>query len=313
MKIWLTAFVMLLCTLASAQKREQFYDWNWKPTEAATARYLAVIEKQDTVWHRQDYFLHEQRLQMDGFYKDEATEAGHGVFRFFHPNGQLESTGRYADGKRQGVWLRYYENGMMRDSTTYEKDNIVGIKLGWHSNGFLSDSASFGTDGSGLSVSWFDNGNPSEAGRYAVGSKRQGKWQFFHKNGQPSAVEMYAEDKLLSKNYFDESGGAISDTTSKDKEADFPGGLKAWQTYLLKQLYFPPQYKISNADKAVVVVSWVVNEDGTVSDVAVTTPLHPSFDKIAAEAIHKSPKWQPAISHNRAIKAYRRQPVTFQQ
>lgn len=307
------AALFLFYFTASAQKIEQFYDWNWKLTEPTTARYYAVIEKQDSNWHRQDFFIHERRLQMDGFYKDPDSKIAHGPFQYFHPNGQLESAGSYTDGKRQGVWLRYHSNGMMQDSATYEKGNTTGIKLGWYPNGFLSDSSSINADGSGMSIRWFDNGNPSEAGRYSAGGKLHGKWQFFHKNGQPSAVEMYQEDKLLSKQYFDESGAAVSDTTSRDREASFPGGLKAWQKYLLKQLYFPAQYQISNADKAIVVVSWIINEDGTISDVNVTTPLHPSFDKIAADAIRKSPAWQPAIMHNRTVKAYRRQPVTFAQ
>lgn len=305
--------LLLFARPALAQKTEQFYDWNWKPTEAATARYYAVIVKEDSLWHRQDYFIHERRLQMDGFYKDADAKTEHGVFRYYHPNGQLQSTGGYNHGKRHGVWLRFYDNGMLQDSATYNAGTVVGVRLGWHPNGVPSDSAFFNADGSGLSIQWFDNGNPSSAGLYAAGAKQHGKWQYFHKNGQPSSIEVYDQGRLLSKQYFDETGAAVSDTTTQEREAEFPGGNKAWQKYLLKHLYFPEQYKIANADAAVVVVDWIVNEDGTVSDVKVTSPLHPSFDKIAMEVIRKSPKWEPAFSHNRTVKAYRRQPVTFSQ
>jgi outer membrane biosynthesis protein TonB len=56
-----------------------------------------------------------------------------------------------------------------------------------------------------------------------------------------------------------------------------------------------------------------VDEEGTIQDAEVTGSLHPDFDKVALEAIKNSPKWIPAIDHNRKIKAYRRQPVTFAQ
>jgi hypothetical protein len=56
-----------------------------------------------------------------------------------------------------------------------------------------------------------------------------------------------------------------------------------------------------------------VDEEGLIQDAEVTGSLHPDFDKIALEAIKNSPKWIPAIDHNRKIKAYRRQPVTFAQ
>ena len=314
MKTILAALLFLIYQLpASAQITEQFYDWNWKLTEPATARFYAVTQKQDSIWHRQDYFIHENKLQMDGYYKDADAKVEHGLFRYYHPSGQLESTGHFNSGKRDGVWLRYHQNGMLADSVTYTNGAVVGTRLSWFANGFLSDSSYLKADGSGTSITWFDNGNPSAAGRYAAGSKPQGKWQYFHKNGVLSAIEIYEGSQVISKNYFDESGAVLSDIIVAEQEAEFPGGIKAWQKHLLKHLYFPTQYKLANADKAVVVVSWVINEDGTVSDVNVTTPLHPKFDAIAKEAVLKSPKWQPAQSHNRTVKAYRRQPVTFSQ
>jgi TonB family protein len=314
MKVQMTLLILIIFLIpAVAQKVERYYDWNWRPAESNTARFIAITNKQDSLWHRQDYFLQERRLQMDGFYRDEDTKTEQGLFRYYHANGQLESTGSYTNGKRQGVWLRYHSSGMMRDSVTYNNGNVVGVRLGWHPNGIPSDSSFFYPDGSGLSINWFDNGTPAAAGRYSAGGKLNGKWQYFHRNGQLSALEVYQEGTLLSKQYFDESGAAISDTTTKEQEAEFPGGNAAWQKYLYKRLFFPERYKLANADQAVVVVQWVIDESGTVTDVEVIAPFHPDFDKIAVEAIRKSPKWIPAISHNRTVKAYRRQPVTFQQ
>jgi hypothetical protein len=54
--------------------------------------------------------------------------------------------------------------------------------------GYLSDSAMYNPDGSGIHVSWFDNGNPSSAGYLAAGYKPRGRWKYFHKNGNLSAV-----------------------------------------------------------------------------------------------------------------------------
>ena len=64
---------------------------------------------------------------------------------------------------------------------------------------------------------------------------------------------------------------------------------------------------------AVVVAAFIINEDGKIEDVDVVTPFHPMMDKIAIEAIKKSPAWKPRIDHNRKVKEYLRQPVTFQQ
>lgn len=171
----------------------------------------------------------------------------------------------------------------------------------------------FNADGSGMEVSWFDNGNPSAAGYYAAGYLQHGKWQYFHKNGKLSALELYSAGVLKDKQYFDEDGNGIADTANKDRPAEFTGGLNAWQKYLLKNIYFPVQYKFENADKAVVVVSAVVNEDGAVTDVEINSPLYPAFDKIALDVVRKSPKWIPAIQHNRRVKYSFLQAVYFQQ
>ncbi len=313
MRTTITTAILLLSLSCFAQKIEKFFDYAWRPTIANTARYYALIEKKDTVWHRKDFFIHEGKLQMEGYYQDSTCKKEEGKFSYYHANGALEAIGAYKNGKREGFWLRYHDNGMMQDSVIYEGGKVVGTRLRWHPNGFLSDSSVMNKDGSGMEVSWFDNGNPSAAGRYAAGNKMHGKWQFFHRNGKPSATEVYENGTLLSKQYFDEEGNTLSDTTSRDKAASFPGGLKAWQKYLLKNLYFPSQWKISNADQAIVVVNAVIDEEGNVTDIALYAPLHPDFDKIALNVIRKSPKWIPSIAHNRKVKYYFRQPVVFQQ
>jgi beta-xylosidase len=68
---------------------------------------------------------------------------------------------------------------------------------------------------------WFDNGNPSYAGRLAPDYKSYGKWQYFHKNGQTSAFELYNNGSLVDRQYFDEAGQPVLDTTNKDRSPAF--------------------------------------------------------------------------------------------
>jgi TonB family protein len=89
--------------------------------------------------------------------------------------------------------------------------------------------------------------------------------------------------------------------------------MDAWQKYLLKHTYFPTQYKFENADKAVVVIESTVDENGNMTDVEINTPLYPAFDEIALKAVRNSPKWQPAIQHNRRVKYRFKQAIIFSQ
>lgn len=298
---------------ASAQKIEKYYDYQWREISPENARFLGIITKTDSGWHRQDYFIQERMLQMDGVYEDSDCKVPNGLFNYFYPDGRLQHSGHYVHGEKNGLWLSFHSNGMMNDSTSYNSGHKTGTSYGWYENGFPSDSAVWNNDGSGVEVAWFDNGNPSYAGKYSAGDgNKNGKWQFFHRNGRLSASELYKDGKLISKQYFDEQGNE-TDTINRDRPATFPGGIKAWQKYLEKKLYFPSQYKLVNADKAVVVIDATIDEEGNVINVDVSTPFHPAFDKIAVEVVSKSPQWQPAIQHNRKLRYRIRQAVFFAQ
>lgn len=301
--------------IVQAQKIEKYYDYKWQPvSEPSTARFYALIEKEDSVWSREDYYLREAKLQMKGFYKDADCKIEHGPFLYFHRNGRLETRGQYVNGKKFGTWVGFHENGMISDSMNYNENGwVMGMRLAWHDDGMMADSTFIQPDGSAVSIRWWQSGFPSEAGYYSKGFLQHGKWQYWHSNGQLASLEIFDHGKLVNKEYFDENGVKQSDTTNRDRIAGFPGGLKAWQKYLYKNLYFPEQYKITNADQAIVLVRFAVNENGSISDIVVTVPFHPDFDKIATDVISHSPKWTPAIRHNRKIKEYHTQPVTFMQ
>ena len=311
-KYLLNFLFIFLISQSQAQTIEKFYDYKWNECEPGAARFLAVISKTDSGFSRSDFFIHEKTLQMSGKYKDIDCKIQNGYFHYFHSNGIVASVGQYINNKKEGLWLAYHNNGMMSDSANYTNGKPIGINLSWHSNGYNQDSIVTNADGSYVQVSWFDNGVPSSAGIYNNEDKRIGKWFFFHKNGKKSSEEIYTAGKIDEEKFFDENGD-LTDKKYVDKEPTFPGGNKAWQEYVFKKSYFPEQYKIVNADKAVVVVTFSIDEEGTVCEVFVSTPFFPQFDKIAEQAIKESPKWSPAVNHNRKVKFTLRQPVTFSQ
>jgi antitoxin component YwqK of YwqJK toxin-antitoxin module len=316
----LTPFVLLLLATAgalaqkgsNAQKIERYYTYQWKDTDVAHARFYSVTEPTDSGWHRLDYYVHGPSLQMEGWYEDSACKRRNGKFTYAYPDRKIESVGRYLHGKKEGLWLTYHYNGMLADSTVYAAGHPIGVGLGYYPDGMPADSCIYQSDGSGAEVKWYRNGNPSSAGVMAD-FKQHGKWQYFHENGKLSALELYDHGKLLQRQYFDETGQPMPDTTNHDKKASFKGGLDGWLKYLNNHLYFPNDYKIVNSDLAAVVISGTIDEEGNVKDIYVSTPFYPPFEKIAIDVIRRSPKWQPAIDHNRRVESQFRQPVVFSQ
>ncbi|MBS1917090.1 MAG: hypothetical protein JST87_12505 [Bacteroidetes bacterium] len=313
MKILLISLFLIISATCFCQKIEKYYDYQWKETSASSASFYAIIEKTDSGWHRTDFYIDGGSLQMEGFYKDSACKISHGRFSFFYPNRKLQTIGMYKDGKKQGVWLSFYSDGLMSDSLTYDNGTLAGICMQWYRTGYASDSSNLNEDGSGTKVSWFDNGNVSFAGYFSQGHRPHGKWKFFHRNGNLSETEVYDHGRLLEKQYYNENQKLLQDTTNKDKPAEFPGGLKAWQIYLERKLQFPEQFKITNSDMVVIVVDATINEDGKLSDIETRVPFHPAFNKIAMDVMKRSPTWIPAIDHNRKVKYHISQPIMFTQ
>jgi TonB family protein len=305
--------LLLLFPIATiAQPVTRYYDGKWKETSAQNAVYYSVYKKQDSLWQRQNYYTSDGRLQMSGWYLDSACKKGHGKFTYYYSNGRPSSIGQQVNGKKEGTWYEFHNNGMMADSAFYVNDQPSGMTLSWYPSGYPSDSAFFDAAGNGTAVSWFDNGNPSSAGRYVDWKKQNGKWKYFHRNGQVSAIEIYDNGKLMEKQYFNEEGQPM-DTTNRDQKATPQGGSAGWMAYISRQVVWPRGLQFTNTNKATVEITAWIDEEGNVLNAYVSKPLHREFDDIALSAMKRSPKWQPAISHNRKVGYEITQPITFEQ
>jgi len=290
----------------------KFYDNDWKECDISLARFYSTIEQTDSGWLRSNYYVSTNSLKMQGLFKDSLCTIKNGGFLYFFVNDNLESTGRYVDNKLEGIYIRYHHNGMMADSGYYKKGKLTGHRLGWHSNGFLSDSSLVKNDSITIDAAWFDNGNISDYGYY-INDKKHGQWNYFHKNGKPAAIEINDHGKILSASFFNEDGSVQTDTSAVNRVAIYKNGDKDWINYLSGKIYWPEEYKITNSHTATVVVKFVIDEEGKIETQYLEVPFHYLMDNIALDAIKKSPAWKPALDHNRRVKAYRRQPLTFSQ
>lgn len=67
------------------------------------------------------------RLKAKGTYLDEALTIEHGVFEFYHPNGEVESRGAYQNGRKSGVWERYSSAGVPLAEKIYDPEPLENI------------------------------------------------------------------------------------------------------------------------------------------------------------------------------------------
>jgi protein TonB len=95
-------------------------------------------------------------------------------------------------------------------------------------------------------------------------------------------------------------------------EAEFPGGLPAWRRYLERNLNAQvPSDNGAPTGSYTVVVKFIVDKGGNISDVKALTSHGYGMEEEAVRAIKRGPKWTPAIQNGRNVNAYRQQPITF--
>ncbi len=91
---------------------------------------------------------------------------------------------------------------------------------------------------------------------------------------------------------------------------EFPGGPAAMMKWLGDHVRYPA-IAAENNIQGRVMVSFVVETDGSVSNVKVVRGVDPSLDKEAVRLIESMPKWKPGMQTGKPVRCRYNIPVTF--
>lgn len=90
----------------------------------------------------------------------------------------------------------------------------------------------------------------------------------------------------------------------------FPGGPSALMKYLSENVKYPVVAQ-ENGVQGRVVVSFVVEKDGHITDVKVVRSVDPTLDKEAARVVKSMPNWIPGKQNGSAVRVKYNVPVSF--
>lgn len=90
----------------------------------------------------------------------------------------------------------------------------------------------------------------------------------------------------------------------------FPGGQGALMSYLNSHTKYPVVAQ-ENGVQGRVTVSFVVERDGSITDVHVVRSVDPSLDREAARVVSTMPNWQPGKQNGSAVRVKFNVPVQF--
>jgi TonB family protein len=260
--------------------------------------------------------------EIDGIYSE-----------YYEEDGKIKLKAKYLEGKKNGFYLRHYRNGNLKEKMNYEwnkeegDDSIwyengalnnvrhyhqgirTGKYSGWYVNGVLSDSGIYVNDSlEGSYYRYFETGNIKSVINYRKG-QYEGELKTYWPNGKLKRLDIYGADSLESGNCYDSLGAEIK-YFSYAVMPEFPGGDDALNSYLAKKIIYPKS-ALNNSIQGRVIVQFVVDTAGNVTDVSVSKGVSPSLNRVSLEVVSSMPRWIPGKLDGEPVKVSYRMPIKF--
>ena len=237
---------------------------------------------------------------------------------------------KYSGSNSLGDVAWYNSNsGSMTHTVKMKRANELGL---YDMNGNVREWCS---DWKG-SYSRYSQTNPT--GPYSGSNRvnRGGCWNFsgtgcrisFRLDSQPNhrnsnlglRLVMIPEDKMngVRDSWYDEDGPeVVPEVEAEDPPVryvehmpEYPGGITALQQFLVNHLKYPDAARAAGA-YGTVVVEFVVEKDGSVSNVKVVTSVYPALDEEAVRVVRSLPKWKPGETKGEKVRVYYNIPIRF--
>ncbi len=140
---------------------------------------------------------------------------------------------------------------------------------------------------------------------------------------QLSGTRLFAQIEKMTSKSDTLNTGTNGDTINKanptdeseifitvDEFPEYPGGREAMQDYLTQKIVYPRDVVVEGV-AGTVIVSFIVNINGSISKIKVIKGLHKSLDKIAVDAIKGMPAWKPGKVKGKEVRTQVNLPIKF--
>lgn len=131
----------------------------------------------------------------------------------------------------------------------------------------------------------------------------------------PSQFPEKEGDVRETEQQMTEAHHAIEEPISADQveqKPEFPGGEKAMYMWLAENIVFPSSASGIQDESMRVVVEFVVEKDGALTNVKITKPRFPPLDKEIVRVIKAMPNWIPGRNKGKVVRVLYTLPISFE-
>lgn len=95
-----------------------------------------------------------------------------------------------------------------------------------------------------------------------------------------------------------------------EQQAEFPGGINALMEWLANNICYPESAH-ANAVQGRVIVKFVIEKDGSVSNVKIAKGVDKDLDREAVRVVSEMPHWQPGKNDGLPVRSFFSLPISF--
>ena len=141
---------------------------------------------------------------------------------------------------------------------------------------------------------------------------KDGDFVFYHKNGQKQRERTYKSGtSIFSSVSWDENGAEVPDTyEALEKKPKFPGGMNKLYKYIAANFNYPESLK-KERPKGSILLSFIVDKSGSISEVTVIDKVHPLLDAEAVKVVSEMPRWEPGMLKGKPVRVIYRLPLNM--
>jgi TonB family protein len=232
-----------------------------------------------------------------------------------YSDGVIKSTTNYLNGVKNGEYKEFYHHGEPGAEGNYSEGNLVGVFERFSPYGEVILRTDIDETGNGELTKFNYNGSAIMTTGTFKNWKAAGVWKRFNYKGDlleerefDSSMSVGVDSVLtIEFGFGQEPEGVVNFPTF---ETDFIGGPSAMQKFISSEVKYPIK-AVKKGITGKVYVSFVVNEDGSISDAKVVRGVHKLLDNEALRIVNAMPPWQPAVEGGMRVKARARLPITF--
>ncbi len=307
----IAACLLFFINTAFAQKDSTIY-YVKKPGKIVksidSADYSIMIlppdKKIGKLYRIKEYYANGKLKLMGNSSTDNMPFIYQGTVIMYFPGGRKSFMGGFTNGEPFGQMIRYYPNGAF-----YSRKQVYNMPTGRKGVEYLDCSDSTGkvltADGNGYWKEYDDDFTKLVQQGKIVNGVQDSVWTMSTEQGVPYTMT-FKDGKIIENN----DPGNDKIFKSVETYPEFPGGLDAFVKFLSRNVNYPVRAR----DKGVqgrVVISFVVEKDGTLTDIKMISGIGSGCDEEALRVMKMSPPWTPGTQGGKPVRTSYSVPISF--